>query len=115
MGHLSSGGTEPAEGSGVLARTGAQVAEAVQRLSQEHSLPRKPEKGSFWLEMQEAVRAAYEARARGSGSRRGRAIIMAGAPGAGKSRAVGVAGQALGRAGGCGAGAGRGGVYDRGR
>ena len=97
MGPLSSGGTEPAEGSGVLARTGAQVAEAVQRLSQEHCLPRKPEKGSFWLELQEAVRAAYEARARGSGSRRGRAIIMAGAPGAGKSRAVAVAGQALGR------------------
>ena len=96
MGHLSSGGTEPAEGSGVLARTGAQVAEAVQRLSQEHCLPAEPEEGSFWLELQEAVRAAYEARARGSGSRRGRAIIMAGAPGAGKSRAVAVAGQALG-------------------
>ena len=96
MGHLSSGATEPAR-EGVVARTGAQVAEAVQRLSQEHCLPAEPEEGSFWLEMQKAVQAAYKARARGSGSRRGRAIIMAGAPGAGKSRAVAVAGQALGR------------------
>lgn len=99
----SSGGTEPEgpvasgqERAGVLGRTGAQVAEVVQRLSQEHCLPAKPAKGSAWYELREAVRAAYVARAGACGSRRGRAIIMAGAPGAGKSRAVGVAGGVLG-------------------
>ncbi|QQM67193.1 hypothetical protein [Actinomyces weissii] len=99
----SSGGTEPEgpvasgqERAGVLGRTGAQVAEVVRRLSQEHCLPAKPAKGSAWYELREAVVAAYVARAGACGSRRGRAIIMAGAPGAGKSRAVGVAGGVLG-------------------
>ncbi|QQM67817.1 hypothetical protein [Actinomyces weissii] len=99
----SSGGTEPEgpvasgqERAGVLGRTGAQVAEVVQRLSREHCLPAKPARGSAWYELREAVRAAYVARAGACGSRRGRAIIMAGAPGAGKSRAVGVAGGVLG-------------------
>lgn len=99
----SSGGTEPEgpvasgqERAGVLGRTGAQVAEVVQRLSREHCLPAKPARGSAWYELREAVVAAYVARAGACGSRRGRAIIMAGAPGAGKSRAVGVAGGVLG-------------------
>ncbi|WP_194948604.1 hypothetical protein [Actinomyces trachealis] len=99
----SSGGTEITrsgvpgeERAGVLGSTGAQVAGVVQRLSQEHCLPRKPARETFWYELRQAVRAAYVARAGACGARRGRAIIMAGAPGAGKSWAVGVAGGVLG-------------------
>ncbi|SHE26697.1 Hypothetical protein ACGLYG10_2951 [Actinomyces glycerinitolerans] len=76
--------------------TAAQVQEIIDRLAPGHTLPRKPAPGSMWHQLREEIRGAYLARARERGSRGGRAIIMAGSPGAGKSQAVRAARKILG-------------------
>ncbi|VEG28517.1 DEAD/DEAH box helicase family protein [Actinomyces howellii] len=88
-------GTGPGVDPGALERTAAQVQALVDRLAPDHTLPRKPAEGTLWHDLGEAVRAAYLKRAQESGSRSGRALVMAGPPGAGKSRVVQTARQAL--------------------
>lgn len=88
-----SGSTPGAE---VVEATAAQVQKAIDRLAPDHTLPEEPAEGSFWHQLQDAISDAYLARAREHGSRGGRAIIMAGSPGAGKSQAVATTRKVLG-------------------
>ncbi|PHP51833.1 hypothetical protein [Actinomyces ruminis] len=80
----------------VLDATAAQLQKVIDRLEAYHTLPRKPAEGSFWHRLQEAISDAYLAWAGEHGSREGRAIIMAGSPGAGKSQAVATVRKVLG-------------------
>ncbi len=80
----------------LLEETAIQVNAHVKHLAQEHSLPENPTEGTFWKKMQDAIGPAYLAQAEAHGAQEGKAIIMAGAPGAGKSRAITTAHQALG-------------------
>ena len=92
-------GRDPGSGPGVdpgaLERTAAQVQALVDRLAPDHTLPRKPTEGTFWHRLSKGIERAYLKRAQESGSRSGRALVMAGPPGAGKSRVVQTARQAL--------------------
>ncbi len=80
----------------LLVETAAQVNEHVNRLATHHSLPRESPENDFWWRAQDAIVATYLAQAETHGAQNGKAIIMAGAPGAGKSRAITTAQQALG-------------------
>lgn len=80
----------------VLHRAEEQVRSLVGRLAEHHSLPADPAKGTLWLRLGQAVIQAYSTRAEREGVRGGRAIIMAGPPGAGKSKGVAAVRNALG-------------------
>ncbi|MBW3069384.1 hypothetical protein GZ998_07700 [Actinomyces sp. 594] len=82
----------------VLDTTATQVQAIIDRLQPDHTLPRKPTRGSLWHQLQDSISDAYLALAREHGSRGGRAIIMAGSPGAGKSQAVATTRKVLGPA-----------------
>lgn len=77
-------------------RTEEQVRSLVGQLAAEHSLPADPPKGSLWFRLGQAIAQAYVDRADREGVRGGRAIIMAGPPGAGKSKGVAAVRTALG-------------------
>ncbi|RRD06565.1 hypothetical protein EII34_02765 [Arachnia propionica] len=79
-----------------LQRTKEQVGAAVKRLAVRDSLPSKPPEGSLWGSLDKAIIQAYVARAGREAAREGRAIIMAGPPGAGKSHGVAAVRQVLG-------------------
>ncbi|MDO5067128.1 MAG: hypothetical protein Q4D96_07610 [Propionibacteriaceae bacterium] len=73
-----------------------QVGAAVRRLAGQESLPREPAVGSLWWRLDKAIVQAYLDRAKREAVCEGRAIIMAGAPGAGKSQGVAMVRQVLG-------------------
>ncbi|WP_218973428.1 hypothetical protein, partial [Actinomyces wuliandei] len=79
------GGQDPSNSREVLEAVAAQVQAVLDRLAPAHTLPRQPEEGTLWHQLQTATIDAYVARAQEHGSRGGRAVIMAGPPGAGKS------------------------------
>lgn len=79
-------------------RTEEQVRSLVGQLAAEHSLSPRPEKLSLWDRLAEEIKQAYVDRAEREGVRGGRAVIMAGPPGAGKSRGVAAVRSALGPA-----------------
>ena len=80
----------------VLHHTKEQVGNLIQHLTTDHCLPRTPTKDSFWYRLGEAVTQSYLACAERVAAREGKAIIMAGPPGAGKSQGVTAVQGALG-------------------
>ena len=77
-------------------RTEAQVKALVRQLTQTHSVPSEPDEVSLWGRLHDATVQAYVVRAEREAVREGRAIIMAGPPGAGKSHGVTAVQQTLG-------------------
>lgn len=80
----------------VLRRTETQVRDLVREFAAEHTLSAAPAMGTLWRQLVGATVQAYMSRAEREGVRGGRAIIMAGPPGAGKSHGVDAVRNALG-------------------
>ena len=74
--------------SALMTRVGESVESLVQQLARDHTLARVQEEGSLWSYLGKSISDAYMRRAHAEGVRGGRAIVMAGPPGAGKSRGV---------------------------
>lgn len=49
----------------VVEATATQIQAIINRLAPDHTLPRKPTRGSFWHQLREEIRNAYLARAEG--------------------------------------------------
>lgn len=82
--------------SALMTRVGESVESLVQQLARDHTLARVQEEGSLWSYLGKSISDAYMRRAQTEGVRGGRAIVMAGPPGAGKSRGVESVHEALG-------------------
>lgn len=80
----------------LMTRVGESVESLVQQLARDHTLARVQEEGSLWNYLGKSISDAYMQRAQAEGVRGGRAIVMAGPPGAGKSRGVESVHEALG-------------------
>ncbi|GEM_PF-4633490 len=63
----------------------------IEHLGEEHSLSAPPEEASVWFQYGLEIRQAYRAYAAEKGAREGCAVLMAGPPGAGKSRGIAMA------------------------
>lgn len=74
--------------SALMTRVGESVESLVRQLARDHTLARVQEEGSLWSYLGKSISDAYMRRAQAEGVRGGRAIVMAGPPGAGKSRGV---------------------------
>lgn len=88
----SNPGYDPAQ----MQRVASQLQTIIDAATPHHSLPRRPALGTLWHDLKRDIIRAYEERAELTATRNGRAVIMAGPPGAGKSRAVEATRKALG-------------------
>ncbi len=76
-------------------RVAQQLQTIIDNAKPTHSLPPDPTSGT-WHDLRKAIVQAYQDKAAATAAKGGRAVIMAGPPGAGKSRAVATAREALG-------------------
>ena len=75
--------------SALMTRVGESVESLVQQLARDHTLARVQEEGSLWSYLGKSISDAYMRRAQTEGVCGGRAIVMAGPPGAGNPRCCG--------------------------